>query len=200
MKNQNSLKDFIKIKKFVINLNDREDRLEHFKKEMEKINSLFEVVEAYHHDDGFVGCVLSHIKCLDLAIKRDYDKIIIFEDDFTFHTGRIGLINLDADYDVFLLGGHITNAHPVGKSFQRIIQSERTEGYIVKKHFYKLLRENFIDGLSAYLKKPVHQNHLDIYWNKLQKENLFYSNDFGLIGYQFPSYSDITNSFQRSHT
>ena len=40
-----------------------------------------ERVEAVEKKPGYIGCTLSHKKCLELAVQRDYDWVLILEDD-----------------------------------------------------------------------------------------------------------------------
>ena len=67
-----------------INLEHRTDRLEHVLAEFGKMNITAERVNAIRPKSGAVGCTMSHIKCLELAKKRDYDYVFVCEDDITF--------------------------------------------------------------------------------------------------------------------
>ena len=40
-----------------------------------------ERVEAVKRKPGYIGCTLSHMKCLELAVQRNYDWVLILEDD-----------------------------------------------------------------------------------------------------------------------
>jgi hypothetical protein len=72
-----------KIPKFVINLKRREDRLKHIQKEMEYMGWDYELFEAI--DEGsYVGCTLSHLNILKIAKERNYESVLIIEDDCTF--------------------------------------------------------------------------------------------------------------------
>lgn len=72
-----------KIPKFVLNLEKRKDRLEHIQEEMSYIGWDYEMFKAI--DKGsHLGCTLSHIGIIDLAIDRGYDHVMVIEDDCTF--------------------------------------------------------------------------------------------------------------------
>ena len=185
--------DFKTIQKLVINLPERDDRLEHFTDVMKDYK--YRVVDAYRHDDGYIGCALSHIKCLDIAIEKQYDCIAIFEDDFEFKDDKLCLLNLNTDFDVFMLGGCLNSTETIDENFLRILSASRTEGYIVKRHFYQTLKKCFAESIALRLQEKQHNNKLDVYWSRYQKEHWFVCNDFGFIGQQFPSYSDILNQF-----
>jgi len=180
-----------KIPILYINLNERENRNNNIKKELYKYNLEGERVEAIKHKDGYIGCAKSHIKCLDIAIERNYEEIIILEDDFIFLQNP-NKLNLNINYDIFLLGGTIYKSKKEN-NFNRVSDASRTEGYIIKKHYYKILKECFTESVKNLLIKHEHQYKLDILWKKLQVKDKFYFNDFGLIGGQREGYSDILN-------
>lgn len=182
-----------KIPILYINLKFRKDRNEEIINELNKFNLTGERVEAIKHDDGYIGCALSHIKCLDLAIERDYEEVIILEDDFIFLQNPDKL-NLNINFDVFLLGGTIYKCCKADENnFIKVIDASRTEGYIIKKHYYKTLKNCFEESVKNLLIKHEHKYKLDILWKQLQIKDNFYFNDFGLIGGQREGYSDIQN-------
>lgn len=182
-----------KIPILYINLECREDRNKEIIDELNKYKLNGERVEAIKHDDGYIGCALSHIKCLDIAIKRDYEEVIILEDDFIF-LDNPDKLNLDIDYDVFLLGGTIYKCCEAEENnFNKVIDATRTEGYIIKKHYYETLKNCFIKSVSNLLIKHEHKYKLDILWKELQAKDNFYFNDFGLIGGQREGFSNIKN-------
>tara|TARA_R110000823_G_scaffold4199_3_gene15844 strand:- start:326 stop:901 length:576 start_codon:yes stop_codon:yes gene_type:complete len=172
-----------------INLECRRNRHKDIVNELKKYNLKGERVEAIKHENGYLGCVLSHIKCIDKAIKKNYDEVIILEDDFIFLQNP-NKLNLNIDYDIFLLGGSIWNSKKEF-NFIRILDASRTEGYIIKKHYYKILKECWIKSVSNLLREFDLKYCLDITWKVLQKKDKFYMNDFGLIGGQREGYSDI---------
>ena len=182
-----------KIPILYINLKFRKDRNEEIINELNKFNLTGERVEAIKHKDGYIGCALSHIKCLDLAIERGYEEVIILEDDFIFLQNPDKL-NLNIDYDVFLLGGTIYKFEKE-KNFNKAIDATRTEGYIIKKNYYKTLKNCFEESVKNLLIKHQHKYKLDILWKQLQIKDKFYFNDFGLIGGQREGYSDILNDY-----
>ena len=67
-----------------INLNKRKDRLEHVKKELLKIGITGERFPAIQLKNGRLGCSMSHLKCIEIAKKRNWDHVFICEDDITF--------------------------------------------------------------------------------------------------------------------
>ena len=72
-----------------INLNKRKDRkkeiINHFTAEGWPVP--LERVEAIAKKPGYIGCFLSHMKCIEIAIQRDYDWVLILEDDCVLKPG-----------------------------------------------------------------------------------------------------------------
>ena len=64
-----------------INLEHRTDRLAHVISELNKMNIPGSRFNAIKTTDGAVGCTLSHIKCLEMAIEAKAPYIFICEDD-----------------------------------------------------------------------------------------------------------------------
>ena len=87
------------IPKFVINLKRRPDRLESIKKEMDYIGWDYEVIEAIDMN-SYMGCTLSHLKILEIAKNRNYEKVMVIEDDCYFMPYSLSLIEkLDNDLE-----------------------------------------------------------------------------------------------------
>lgn len=102
---------------YVINMARRPDRLEHFAKEMKLIGvtcwQRFEAIDA-GPDDGNRGCTASHRALLDMAVKRGFRRMFIFEDDATVRDPFRGSFNeevdpilreIPPDYQMIYLGG-----------------------------------------------------------------------------------------------
>lgn len=99
------LKDLKVDKIYVINMEKDKKRKENTiktlkKYEIEKLskNNDYEIIKAHDwsqkqspisfngpRNGGAYGCCLSHLQCIDNAIARKYDKILIMEDDLMFH-------------------------------------------------------------------------------------------------------------------
>ena len=68
--------------KFVVNLERRKDRFESIKKEMEYIGWDYEYFPAVD-TNSHVGCTRSHLEIIKLAKERNYEKVLVVEDDCT---------------------------------------------------------------------------------------------------------------------
>jgi hypothetical protein len=66
-----------------INLDHREDRKWQVVSQFTELGwTNFERFPAVKTTNGAVGCGISHIKCLELALERGWDMVTIIEDDF----------------------------------------------------------------------------------------------------------------------
>jgi glycosyl transferase family 25 len=174
-----------------INLNERIDRNEHVISELEKIGIKGQRISAIKMDNGAIGCSMSHIKCLELAIENQYEYVFICEDDIEFTNPTIFLENINKfydnkniDWDVLIIGGN--NAPPYEEIHDycaRIFNCQTTTGYIVNKNYYSVLLNNFKQGLSNFI--PI-----DFFWKELQKsDNWFILTPITVT--QYINYSDI---------
>lgn len=75
--------EFQNIPKFVINLDRRQDRLLSISQEMDYIGWSFERFSAID-TNSYIGCALSHKRIAQLALERDYEYVMVFEDDIFF--------------------------------------------------------------------------------------------------------------------
>ena len=67
-----------------INLEERKDRLKHVTEQLKTIGISGERVTAVKTKMGAIGCTMSHIKCLEMALERNYENVFICEDDILF--------------------------------------------------------------------------------------------------------------------
>jgi glycosyl transferase family 25 len=176
--------EIIDIPIIYINLEKRRDRNLHVMGELEKIGfkniTRFNAIEK---DDGALGCSFSHIKCLEIAIKNEYEYVLICEDDIEFLDTDIFLTNankfLDSDlnWDVALIAGNnMLPYKPVNNYCIQIFNCLTTTGYIVKKRYYNTLLSNYKEGILQLMKNPNEKSKyaIDKYWLKLQQQDNWY--------------------------
>ena len=144
-----------------INLDKRVDRLEHVTKQLEMMGINGERFKAVETKDGAIGCTMSHIKCLELAKARGYEQVFICEDDIEFTNKEVFLRSLDKFYkegpvwDVCILGGNNGPPYSVYSDYcVRVFNCQTTTGYIVKKHYYDVLIENFRESVRNLIREP----------------------------------------------
>jgi glycosyl transferase family 25 len=188
-----------------INLDHRKDRLEHVTEEFKKMNITAERVNAIKRDVGAIGCTLSHIKCLEIAKKRDYDYVFICEDDIYFKDPTLLKQNLEKfhtnskmNWDVLIIGGNNARPYQIVEEYcSRVFYCRTTTGYIVKKHMYDTLLANFNESVTKLTndlsKEGKHKYALDMYWQRLQYQYFWYMITPPTVT-QYTSYSDIENT------
>ena len=184
---------------YYINLSSRIDRKNHIKKQLKNLKWKGERIEAVEVKDGRVGCTLSHIKCLKMAIEKNLEYIVILEDDIEFLNPSIFLTNLEiclntlSNWDVILIAGNNANSYTrINDSCVKIVNTQTTTGYIVKNHYFPVLLENIKEGLNFLLKNPkLHIKYaIDTYWFSLQEKDNWYLIT-PLTVCQLQGYSDI---------
>ena len=187
-----------------INLKQRTDRLNHANAEFEKLGIYAERVDAIKNENGAIGCTLSHIKCLELAKQREYEYVFICEDDIEFTNLDLFNENLTKfnsnsklNWDMLIVGGN--NAPPyqqVEDYCARVFYCRTTTGYVVKKHMYDVLIDNFKEGVKLLTADQTPEGKkkyaIDMYWQRLQYQYYWYMITPPTVT-QYANYSDIEN-------
>lgn len=189
---------------FYINLEKRTDRKLHVEKQLANIGLEGIRFNAIEMENGAIGCSLSHLKCLEMAKKNEWDEVMIVEDDITFLDPPLfkktiyNFFDRHKEWDVLLLGGNNIPPHQnIDDCCIKISHCQTTTGYIVKKHYYSTLIENIKTGLNHLLREPAKHFYyaIDKYWLKLQKKDKWYLL-IPLSVVQQPGYSDIEKKIQ----
>lgn len=174
--------DLINKYHFYINLSERTEKNKHTINELKRFGiSKPNRFEAIKHEIGLVGCVKSHIKCIEIAKERDYPFICIFEDDIIFRNINKcrEMINkyINTDYDVLYLGAWIkdNNYEFITDDLIHIRKACCAHAYIVKKHYYDILLQNYYEGMNLKIKNPDNNSYnIDEYLVNLQKAGKWY--------------------------
>jgi GR25 family glycosyltransferase involved in LPS biosynthesis len=182
-----------------INLLSRTDRKNHVESELKKIGinnpTRFNAIKM---ENGAIGCSMSHLKCVELAKKSNFDYVFICEDDITFLNPTLFMMQLQMflskhkSWDVILVAGNnMVPFEAVDNTCIKVSNCQTTTGYIVKREYYDKLMENYKEGIQKQIKEPnVPEYKIDKYWFKLQKEdNWFLIIPLSII--QKEDYSDI---------
>lgn len=192
--------EIINIPTIYINLEKRDDRNLNTIYELERIG-IKNIIRfnAIEKENGALGCSFSHLKCLEIAIKNNYDYVLICEDDITFLDKDLfithinSFLNSDLNWDVVLIGGNnMLPYKPVNDYCIKIFNCLTTTGYIVKKHYYNKLLANYKEGILQLMKNPDEKIKyaIDKYWLKLQQQDEWYLIIPPTV-IQKPNYSDI---------
>ena len=184
-----------------INLESRKDRRD----SIISVLSCFpdaERINGVANNYGCLGASQSHIKALEYAISKNWDHVLIVEDDMVWnkfdHYPK--LLELMEDYDVIVLGGIHVDHDPLT---HKLNKCNSTGAYLVSRHYYQILLNNFKEGcrlLENELYKPrrfalkQESRHdvlyrIDVWWHSLQKDNWFILP----MMYSPPGYSNVLN-------
>ena len=162
---------------YYINLSSRTDRNEHIKSQLKNLGWEGQRVEAVEMKDGRIGCTLSHIKCLTMAIEKNLDYVIILEDDIYFLYPSVFLenfhhtLNTLSTWDVILISGNnINNYTRISDACVKIQNTQTTTGYMVNKHYFSTLLQNMKEGLNNLLQNTTKAGlyAIDRFWFRLQ--------------------------------
>lgn len=194
-------------KTFFINLGRRSDRRELIKKELTDSGLNWEIYEAIETPTfGSLGCCISHLTVLQIAKERNYDNVLILEDDFTFLVTREELNdqlsqlfqelndNNDNTFDVCMLAYNLIRSKKITSTnnsiTNKVIEAQTASGYIVQKHYYNTLINLFKSAIPLLFVTREHWKYtIDQIWKPLQlKDNWIYFTH--RIGKQRPGYSD----------
>ena len=178
-----------------INLDKRTDR----KDEMERIlkDTNYERVSAIEDPDGYIGCAKSHVKCIEIARQRKYQRVIILEDDFMFSKdNNFKSILLPETFDIFLLCNRIKKHVSMIDPFIKVKDCSWTSGHILNQSIYNDLIHNLQKGIELRKGNKGHDTKLDIYWNKLFDKYECISHNF-IFATQREGYSNIMNQHKK---
>jgi len=177
---------------FYINLDKRTDKRCSMETMLDGYD--YERISAIEDKRGYIGCVKSHILCLQLAKSRRYKSVIILEDDFMFMS-EMNFKNMKIpsyNFDMLLLSNLIKSSENYDKDFKRVFKAEWTSGYFINENFYDSLISVFKESLEALMIEYCRENYLDVYWEKIFKDSMILSHN-KTFGGQISGYSDIQN-------
>jgi glycosyl transferase, family 25 len=190
---------------YYINLDYRTDRKIHFDKNV-KSNSFFKNINrfsAIKESNGYIGCSKSHIEVLEKCLDKDGEYFMICEDDLqinnnesleNFITNFNKIKNVDK-WDLITLTPYYCQPHHeqdntmLQCNFIRLITSQTTTAYIIKKTFIKILLDNIKYSMNKLSNGEDNKFVIDQYW-----KNLFPSHNIyvfkNIFASQLSGYSD----------
>ncbi len=168
---------------FYINLDKRKDRNSECITELRKIGikkpNRFSAIE---HENGFIGCAMSHIAVLNKAKEYNWDYCIVFEDDIVIDGKKALLQKIEKyihyDFDVLFLGcWHINKPTKIDNDLDKVDKAWCTHAYIVKKHYYDTLMKNYKEGYELKLQRDITDMafNIDDYTQSLQSKDKWFS-------------------------
>ena len=181
-----SIKDIVHV--LYINLESRPDRREHLEKQLHAIGfpqQVYQRFPAISLENGRFGCSISHIKCLEIAKKNNWEHVLIVEDDIEFLDPELFKKQLNTflassltnEFDVLLFAGNVVPPYKkINESCVKVDRCQTTTGYLVRRHYYDTLIENIREGLNLLMKNP--EKHvmyaIDKWWFQLQAKDAWY--------------------------
>jgi GR25 family glycosyltransferase involved in LPS biosynthesis len=192
-------------KVYCINLDRREDRLENFKKEVEKYDlGEFERFSAYDGktldmskydtrlNPGELGVILSNIDIINDAKEKKYNNILIVEDDCIFTDEILNIQEyfnvLPNNWEMLYMGGnhntHMGVPEPI-KINDKVVKLHST----YSAHFVGI-KSNMYDTIKVILER--YREPLDVSYVRLQKSFDAYS-FYPAMAKQKSNFSDIQN-------
>ena len=180
-----------------INLEHRTDRREQIELVLSNIPKEKIVrFDAIKHSRGNIGCTMSHIAVLEMAIENKWKNYLVVEDDAIWSSNSISSYQLllkliQNSYDVIQLGSTYTEYN---KQTYKCSKAWTTTAYIVQEHYYQVLLENFREGLRKLTETGIGPYFaIDVFMGHLQKKDNWYVVVPSLM-IQGPGYSDIEKS------
>ena len=183
-----------------INLEERTDRRVHVEEQLASIGIHDPIrFNAVKMKNGRIGCSMSHLRCLQLAQKNNWNHVLIVEDDITFLDPSMfkkqlsGFFQDEIAYDVLFLGGNVVPPYkPVNSYCVQVLSCQCAVGYLVNQHYYETLIQNLHEGLTKLMKEPEKHFYYmnDKYWFSLQRRDLWFI-IVPLSVIQLPNYSNL---------
>lgn len=195
-----------------INLDKRTDRRKHMEDTVLHVFPSEKVLRfpAIEHENGAIGCSLSHIAIMEMALNNKWKNVLILEDDVTWNKSlpshsfiknfKMNNNNVISSkqynfleqmakkhYDVIHLGPSDCKYNPIT---YRLESGYCTSSYLVNSHYLPKLIENFKESVKLL---KIDNNNLytcDTYWQILMKEDVWYV-CVPCLMYQREGYSDI---------
>lgn len=160
------LKDFVD-KGYYINLDYKTERNEKTKQELEKYNLQYlvervsavaafnETIKCEYGSDDWKkcvdGCTQSHLKIINEAKEKNYERILVFEDDIYFYNGgfthSIDIIESaineikDKDWEILYLGGSLLDQYvtQVDRHLIKVEGMNTSHAFILNHTAYDIL-------------------------------------------------------------
>lgn len=182
-----------------INLDKRIDRKIHVENELKELGMKHvERFKAISLSNGALGCSMSHLKCIELAKKNEWQYVFVCEDDIQFLDRNMFLQNFtkfvesNVKWDMILVAGNNMIPYiPINDICIKVMNCQTTTGYVVKKEYYDTLINNYKSGIEKLIREPENNMYkIDKYWFSLQRIHNWYL-IIPLSVIQKEDYSDI---------
>jgi glycosyl transferase, family 25 len=189
-----------------INLEKRTDRNQEILEELQQFDIPKDKIERFNaieDEYGFIGCTKSHLQILKLAKERNYENILIFEDDFhfiihkkSFHNKLNTFFkNYHKIFDVVMLAYNLSESEPKDDLVGYARKAQAPSAYIINRRILDELIIVMEEGLQKLINTHHHWLYMnDTSWFELQKTKEWYY-FIERMGKQRPGYSNLTNQY-----
>jgi hypothetical protein len=181
---------------FIINLPRRTDRLENMKKLMDSvgineyriisgldgqspdiINQYVKLEKNNIPTSGHYGCLLSHIKAIEIAKKKNLTSVLILEDDILLEDNFISRINKlqVPEWDIIYFGGLIPEIKLFFNDWVLHNTVMGAYGYLIKSHMYGIILKElytYMDCVDICIMKNIQPKYKIILLNDFVKTNI----------------------------
>ena len=170
--------NFSELNKLVINLPERTERMELFKKELVYLPcSNLQVVNGIPDENPMIGIGQAHINCIMLAKQMEWPAVLIMEDDVVFN-GKVQtydyllkcLEHIPEDWNILLGGLYLS------KKLTPVNQYWNKTAEFCGLHFY-IVNSNCYDHILKYDFK----HHIDRWMNRKGELNCYVAKKFFAI-------------------
>jgi glycosyl transferase family 25 len=189
---------------YYINLEHRTDRKEHVEKQLENVGINATRFNAIKTQNGAIGCSMSHLKILQDAHSKQFNHVLIVEDDIKFLDPELFKNQFEKflqihgnNWDVILLAGNNMPPYtPIDDTCIKVSRCQTTTGYLVNGPYIRKLMDNIKMGLTHLISKPKEHRlyAIDKFWFVLQNVDRWYLIIPPTI-VQRPDYSDIEKKY-----
>ena len=201
----NYINKFLFDQVYYINLRERPERKIHILNELKKIginSNIITPIDAFYYPlQPQIGCAISHMKALRDAYVKNYQNIIIFEDDFTFKINNLTnylniLDNNLPNWDVIQFSTINCKTKPTNiPLINKVIKADTTAAYGLKRHMIIYLFNIFKTCINPNKSIKGNQFAIDVLWQTIQdKFNWYIFNPN--IGYQNQKFESDIEKFR----
>lgn len=194
---------------YCINLDSRTDRWNECIQEFEKlgITDLVERVPAFKANPPIAGCTRSHVECIYLAKLNNHKRILIIEDDITFHhdifynvllNAHNQLNKHDINYDILYFSANLygTENKLIDSNLARITLAKAAHAYIVNSSIYDYILDVYKDvdwnDISNWYHGNPKRMNFDVWLKNIQQLGNVYG-VYPSIAEQREGHSDLIN-------
>ena len=149
---------------FVINLDSRREQFEEVQRSFEPYGISCERFSAIEHEEGFVGCALSHLKIIEQAKNNRWPWVMLMEDDCVAREAMNGwpaistfLMEQAHRWDIFFGGGLYLYPKKIEYDFQEQLEKniKLVECDQVHATHFVIYHERSYDALLAWHQWPL---------------------------------------------